>query len=412
MKETHSDLYIDKRGRRYRRINFEKRVELRRRYRANIPKWRQPQLGYLVALPLVALAIFSTLYLSHILGGHFVFPGSLAILAVLVVALFWGVGPALFAIVLSVLSLDYYVVLPLWHFDFLNWEGMSQLLPFVVAGLTTALITAQRERARLNALAAEQELASYTEELEKINSRLENTNQLKDRFLSIASHELKTPITTIRGQAQLVLRRLSKQKRGAEMVDITTSLERINEQTGRLTALVDELLDVSSIRTGKARLRKRTCDLREICREVIEDQRILTGRKIVLNMPATPVLIEGDSDRLTQVVVNLVTNALKYSPEESAVEVEVQQNNGDAVLRVRDYGRGIAKDQQERIFETFYRSPDAEASSKKGLGLGLAIAKDIVERHAGRIWCESVPGQGSTFVVELPPQAEHSIVEA
>jgi len=410
MKETQNDIYTDKHGRRYQRISLEQRAELRKRYRANIPQWRQPIFGYLVAPILVALAILCTLYLQHV-SGRFIFPGSLTTLVVLLVALFWGVGPALFSIVLSVLALDYYFVQPLWQFDFFDWQGIPQLLPFVVSGLTTAIITAQRERARLNALAAEQELEAYTQELEKINTKLEDANQLKDRFLSIASHELRTPITTIRGQAQLLLRRLRKQKKAAlEMGEITTSLERINDQTGHLTALVDELLDVSIIRTGKSRLNKKTCNLGEICREVIEDQSVLTGRQITFEMPSPPILLEGDSDRLTQVFVNLVTNAVKYSPEDRSVEVLISQRDQAVMIQVRDYGHGIEKDQQERIFETFYRAPDAESSSKKGLGLGLAISRDIVERHDGRIWCESEPGQGSTFFVELPLQVQHAPV--
>jgi signal transduction histidine kinase len=284
-----------------------------------------------------------------------------------------------------------------------SWEDAIQLLPFFIAGIIIAIITAQRERARLNALAAEYVMQSYAEELEVSNQKLDDANQMKDRFLSVASHELKTPITTIRGQAQLVLRRLSKQKElSPELESIRTTLARINEQTTRLTLLIDELLDVSSIRTGKMALRKRRCDLRDLCSEVVDDQRMLTGRQITLDLPPAAVQTHIDSDRLAQVLVNLVGNAVKYSPEDSPVEVKVCQNGEHAIICVRDHGRGIDSDQLEHIFESFYRTPDAEASSKRGLGLGLAISKDIVERHDGRIWCESEPRRGSAFFVELP----------
>jgi signal transduction histidine kinase len=226
---------------------------------------------------------------------------------------------------------------------------------------------------------------------------------MKDRFLSIASHELKTPITTIRGQAQLALRRLSKQRSLPDDLEgVQTALERINDQTSRLTSLIDELLDVSSIRNGKAELRKRRTDLRDICREVVEDQRLLSGRSILLDMPSVPVKLSIDGDRIAQVLVNLVSNAVKYSPEESVVEVCVQQEQDGVLVQVRDHGKGIPEDQQAQIFETFYRTPDAEASTKQGLGLGLAISREIVERHEGQIWCESQPGKGSSFFVKLP----------
>jgi|SRR5579875_140753 signal transduction histidine kinase len=383
-------------------MSFEQRAELRKRYVRNIPRWRQPVVGYVLCIPLVVRALMTTLSVEHMLHHFYVF-GSIEFLAVLFLAIFWGVGPAFSAVLVSTLLLDYFFIATPGKFWVQSWEDAIQLLPFIVAGITIAIITAQRERARLNALAAEHVLESYAQELEVSNQKLDDANQMKDRFLSIASHELKTPITTIRGQAQLILRRLSKQKElSPELESIRSTLARINEQTTRLTLLIDELLDVSSIRTGKMELRKRRCDLRELCSEVVNDQQLLTGRTITLDLPSTPVETHVDSDRLAQVMVNLIGNAVKYSPEGSPVEVHVCQNGEHALISVRDHGSGIDKDQQEHIFESFYRTPDAEASSKRGLGLGLAISKDIVERHRGRIWCESEPGQGSTFFVELP----------
>src|SRR5205823_10968568 len=222
------------------------------------------------------------------------------------------------------------------------------------------------------------------DELEQANQELEEANQLKDQFLSMASHELKTPITTIRGQAQIMLHRLSKQKelpRGFS--DVRTALEKIDEQTYRLTALVDDLLDLSSIRSGKIELRFSRCDVRDICSSVVEDQRLLSGRSIELEGPATPVMLKADSERLSQVVTNLVSNAIKYSPDESPVQVSVQQRDKVVVIEVHDGGLGIPKEERKHIFETFYRSPNAQTARKSGWGLGLAICKDIVERHGG-----------------------------
>jgi signal transduction histidine kinase len=371
-----------------------------------MPGWRRPIIGYLVSILLVALAMFATSMLKYALG-EFYFPAAFPILVVLFVAIVWGVGPSLLALFLSAFLIDYSLVPSNDLFDIQRWMDGTQLAPFLVSGLTIAVITAQRERERLKTLAAEQELQAYADDLETINQKLEDADQMKDRFLSIASHELKTPITTIRGQAQLAQRRLSKQKPfpdelTPDLEGVQLSLTRINDQTVRLTSLIDELLDISSIRNGKVELRKRKCDLRDICKEVVDDQRLLTGRTIQLEMPPDPVNLSIDRDRMSQVLVNLVSNAVKYSPENKPIEVCVHQDQEGTRIQVKDHGKGIRKDQQKHIFETFYRTPDAQASSKQGLGLGLAISKEIIERHAGEIWCESQPGEGSTFFVALP----------
>jgi len=325
------------------------------------------------------------------------------IVAVLLVALIWGVAPALFAVLLSALALDYFYIPPGGQFSLNSWPGVLQILPFVIAGFIIALISGQRESARLRALFAEQEAQAQAEELIKANQQLEQANQLKDHFLSMASHELKTPITTIRGQAQVTLRRLAKQSElSLEQATIRTALEKIDEQTYRLNALVDDLLDLSIIQAGKIELRQGDCDLADMCRGVIEDQRLLTGRIIELEVPSTPVKLQADCERLSQVVVNLVGNAIKYSPQDRPVQVRVSQDGTVALIQVSDAGVGIPKDQQGRIFEAFYRASNARKSSSDGFGLGLAICKDIVERHGGRIWCESSTGKGSTFFVELP----------
>ena len=384
------------------RVRLQKSVILRKRYVATIPRWRRPLVGYFASILLVGGALLGTWLLRTILVS-LSFPDALFILSVLLVALFWGVGPAIFALILSTFVLDYFFLAPVEQLDFTTWNGVAQVLPYVIAGLVIALITGQRERARWKSLATEQELQAYADELEEANHQLKDTDQLKDRFLSIASHELKTPITSIRGQAQLAIRRLAKQKDASpEIAGMHTTLEKINEQTTRLTTLIDELLDVSSIRAGKVELHKREFELVALCQGIVEDQQLLTGRSIVVTSETPTITIVADRDRLSQVVTNLLTNAVKYSPEGSEVRLRLSQSDTQACIEVQDFGKGIAEKQLPHIFDTFYRTPDAQASSKFGLGLGLAICKDIVERHGGRIWVESKVGKGSTFFVELP----------
>ncbi|MDQ6662482.1 MAG: HAMP domain-containing histidine kinase [Chloroflexota bacterium] len=233
--------------------------------------------------------------------------------------------------------------------------------------------------------------------------------QLKENFLSMASHELKTPMTTIVGQVQLLMRRLSKLEKSSELTFMRTALESIDGQTRRLNGIVNELLDLQNIRFGKVELNLQPCNLVDLSREVIEEQQHLSGRPIQLDMSSLEVMLYADAYRLKQVIVNLVNNAIKYSPEESLVKVFVGQQQNIGILEVSNLGSGIPGEQQARIFEPFYRAPDVQLTSKSGIGLGLTICKDIVERHGGRIWCRSYPEKGSTFIVELPLHKNESL---
>ncbi len=228
--------------------------------------------------------------------------------------------------------------------------------------------------------------------------------RLKDNFLSMASHELKTPMTTILGQAQLMKRRLSKiPELSADLTFMRSALESIDSQTRRMNSLVEDLLDMYNIRSGKIALHLESCDLITLCHDVVREQRLLTGRTIQLDVPLAPVIMQADEDRLSQVIVNLIGNAIRYSSDDSSVQVFVDKQQDVGIIEVCDAGAGIPQEEQAHIFEPFYRSPkNVCTSSKSGLGLGLAISKDIIERHGGRIWCRSRVGQGSTFIVEIP----------
>ena len=176
----------------------------------------------------------------------------------------------------------------------------------------------------------------------------------------------------------------------------------IAEQAHRLTALVNDLLDVSRIQAGRLELRLAACDLVELCQQAVEEQRMSTERHIDLDVPAEPVLVLADSERLGQVFQNLLGNALKYSDPQTRVQVTLTRRDGQAQVQVQDQGVGIKSDEVPLIFERFYRASTARAGKERGLGLGLAICKEIVERHQGRIWAASEEGQGSTFAFELP----------
>jgi signal transduction histidine kinase len=262
----------------------------------------------------------------------------------------------------------------------------------MLAQLVIALLTIQGESRRRHLLQAKKEAEAEAQELER-------ANRFKSLFLSIASHELKTPITSIRAQAQLALRRSARQQQTAsERQPWATYMEKIEAETHRLQTLVNDLLDLGSIDSGKMALEFTECDLGKLCQKVVEDQEALSGRHIDLELPVNPVLLQADHERLTQVLVNLVSNAVKYSPENQPIKVTVVESQTHAVVQVHNGGSVIPQEFQKQIFEPFFRLP----SDKQGSGLGLAISKEIVERHGGHIWVESSEEKGTTFFLELP----------
>ncbi len=361
-------------------VHRKQRVQTHKHNLARLPWWREPPVGYIMTFPLVGVGLLIPFGLQS-LGIEQAFLDTPFVLVTLIIALIWGTEPAVLSILLGALAFDIDFLPPVGSLVH-NWHELLQLIPFVLAESIIVVLVAQRERGRRQILFARQELEAYAGELEWVNQELEQANTLKEHFLSMASHELKTPITSIRGQAQLGMRRLAKQAElPAEVAPLHTTLERIDQLTHRLQSLVDDLLDLSILRSGKMTLRATRCDVGEMCREVITEQQSLSGRSIELEVPSSPVVLQADCERLSQVMTNLVANAIKYSPDTSSVQVRVSQSRHSALIRIHNEGSTIPREQQTHIFEPFYRTPDAQSSSKKGWGLGLAISKQIVERH-------------------------------
>lgn len=226
----------------------------------------------------------------------------------------------------------------------------------------------------------------------------------KDEFLGIASHELKTPLTTLKILTQLTHKRLVKA--GALEVEQTQRMERA---IGRMERLVNDLLDVSRIDSGKLALRRERFDLVALVWQVAEDQMAATDRPVEVKLPDGPVEVDADPDRVGQVLTNLLSNALKYSGQRSGVRLSLARAGDTVMTSVFDAGAGIPAEALPHLFERFYRVPGVQVQSGSGvgLGLGLFISKEIVERHGGKIWVESAVGAGSTFSFTLPIVAEH-----
>ncbi|GCE18715.1 sensor histidine kinase [Dictyobacter kobayashii] len=363
--------------------------------------------GYILAFPLSALAILIPTLERSLTSTTNYFTGALSFLMTVLVGTLWGAGPAFLTILLGILGLDYFVVPPTNQIDFFGWPDILFFGPFLFAQLAVLSVIIMREKDRRRILLAEKEALRHAQAVSEVNQALEEGNEklveadrLKDQFLSQASHELKTPIAMIHGWAQYALR--PSRKLNKANLDTAPYLEKIEELTDQLASLVDDLLDISSLMGGQLPLRLAQMDLVTLCKQVVEEQRLLSRRRFDEKYPATPLLLQADKARLTQVVNNLVTNAIKYSLAESTIQVEVDQQPESALLHVHNDGPAIPQTQQDDLFEPFYRAPDARASSKEGWGLGLSISKQIIERHQGHIWVESFEGQGTTFYVELP----------
>ncbi len=238
-------------------------------------------------------------------------------------------------------------------------------------------------------------------ERKRAEEALRKADRLKDEFLSMASHELRTPLTTLRIHTEALARSLRKARLGDELVG--RKLSSMDAQLGRLDALVKTLLDVSRIVDGRIEMDREEFDLAKLAGEAIERFAYAAERSgTELRLRARAVVGRWDRNRLDQVLTNLIDNAIKYAPGQP-VEVSVDEHDGRAQLVVRDHGIGISPESQARIFERFERA--AEARSFGGLGLGLWIARQMVEAHGGSISVASSPGAGSTFTVTLPGSA-------
>ncbi|HZS76415.1 MAG TPA: ATP-binding protein [Ktedonobacteraceae bacterium] len=239
--------------------------------------------------------------------------------------------------------------------------------------------------------------------------------QSRDAFIGMASHELRNPITSIKGNLQLAelrLERLLRQTKdlpeevSKSLVDTSGLLARALRQTGTQIRLINDLLDLSRLQVGKLELSFSLCDLTSIVRETIADQRAASpGRTIIFEQEeAEPIFVQADADRIGQVVSNYLTNALKYSPASEPVTVGMLIQNQEVHVWVRDHGPGLTLEQQQQVWGRFYQVPgvQVQSGSGQGLGLGLYICQTLISRHNGKVGVESKKGEGSTFWFTLP----------
>lgn len=220
----------------------------------------------------------------------------------------------------------------------------------------------------------------------------------KDNFIRIASHELKTPITSMQGYAQLLLETYQQDEKDDFL---TEGLSVINRQVNKLTKLINDLLDITRVDTGSMKLEMKVFDLCEMVKETVDFMRPTTLHELIFT-GFDCTLVYGDRERINQVFLNLLTNAIKYSPKGKKVEISIMRNEDRVIVAVKDYGIGIANTFHEKIFDRFYRVQGSSEKTFSGFGIGLFIANEIIKQHKGNIWVESKENEGSTFYFSLP----------
>lgn len=241
------------------------------------------------------------------------------------------------------------------------------------------------------------ELRGFSKIMCDITTRKE-LEKRKDEFLSMASHELKTPITTIKAYTQILTKRFSENK------DRTNArfLTNIDSQTNKLVSLINDFLDMSKIEAGKLAFTKKKFDLEALINKIVVDFQYMTESHQIKKIGKIKHSLNGDQDRIGQVIINLLTNAIKYSPHGKEVIVRVQEGEGTVTVSVQDFGVGIPKSKLNTIFDKYFQVTNNGDEGKKGFGLGLYISSEIIKRHNGNIWVESTKGKGSTFYFTLP----------
>ena len=233
-------------------------------------------------------------------------------------------------------------------------------------------------------------------ELEEQNAQLRESERLKSDLVNTVSHELRTPLSGVLGFTKLLLSRDFDPETRRHYLGI------VDAQARRLSDLLDDFLDVRRIEEGRFERAKELVDMATLLREEAQLYSQQSPKhKVAVAIDHPPLAVMGNPDRLRQVVGNLISNAIKYSPQGGVVAVRADQENGSVRVEVRDEGMGIPLSQQSKIFTKFFRG-DAAASGITGTGLGLAVTRDIVESHGGRIGFKSAEGEGTTFFVELP----------
>ena len=341
------------------------------------------------------------------------------LLVVLLVALFWGSRPALLAAVLGMFCFNFFFLPPLYTLHIAHAENWVALFVFFTTALAVGQLSARAKQRAEEAESRKQEVESLYSQLQAAFEReseaeaVKRSEKLKSALLDAVTHDLRTPLTSIKASITTLIDEVREQSDESQPVVLDQDsrfemLEVIDQESDRLNRFIGDLIDLARIEAGELRLRRRWGAVDEMISTALTRAKSLTtDHHVEVTSEKELPVVRVDASAVSEVVYTLVDNAAKYSPPRTTIWIEARRGDGDVIIMaVEDEGRGIDSRMRERVFDKFFRATrngDVSTHQPSGTGMGLAIAKGIVEAHEGKIWIESGRGgKGTRVVFTLP----------
>jgi K+-sensing histidine kinase KdpD len=381
--------------------------------------------GYVVA----ALSVAALTLLLKLVGGHInAATVSLTLLLnVLFIATRWGSLPALLASILAMLCFNFFFLPPFGTFDIAATDNWIALLAFLITAVTAGQLSARARRRAEEAEIGKREIERLYAELRDVFERashaeaLRQSEKLKSALLDAVTHDLRTPLTSIKASITTLLDEVRGRMNGEPPVALDVDsrvemMEVIDEESDRLSRFINGLIELARIEAGELHLRRRWGAVDEIIAAALSRAEPITRQhEIELFVEKELPGVRVDERAVSEVVYTLIDNAAKYSAKSSTIRIAARRSGDDLIeMSVADEGRGIPADLRERVFDKFFRATrDGDVSTRQptGTGMGLAIARGIVEAHEGRIWIESARGGEGTRVIFTLPIGDEDVVE-
>lgn len=350
------------------------------------------------------------------------------LLVVLFVALFWGSRPALLASVLAMLSLNFFFLPPLYTFSIAHAQNWIALAVFFTTAVAVGQLSAHAKRRAEEAEAAKQEVERLYSELRDAFERasqaeaLRRSEKLKSALLDAVTHDLRTPLAAVKASITTLLDEVRSSSDGEQPIVLDAEsrldmMEVINQESDRLNRFIDDLIELARIEAGELQLRPRWGAVDEIISAALTRAEPLTSQHHVdVELEKELPLVRVDNRAVSEVIYSLVDNAAKYSPPQSTIRITAKRGKNEMVqIAITDMGRGIPAELRERVFEKFFRAMrdgDVTTPEPIGTGMGLAIAKGIVEAHGGCIWIDNGHNGGTSVSFTLPIGDEEDTIAA
>ena len=343
----------------------------------------QEKYKIIVISVLIAVSCFITYYFHAMLKIETVFTHFFYI-PIILAALWWRRKGLVVAIFLSaLLSFSHFFIRG--HVN--TSDDFFRAFMFLVVAFVTIILSERINKSQ--------------KKIKQQNIELKKSNRIKSEFLNVMPHELRTPIASIKGYIQMLL----KQTLGNITEEQKKALDVVLRNTDRLDYLVQDILDASQLQSGTMKFVPEQTDFKKMINESIETTQSfadLKDKKIDVDVEDKIPELFIDEKRIKQVIMTLINNAIKFSPDGSIINIQAKKEDNDILFEIQDFGQGIPNDKQEKIFDTFYQIDSSMTRSVGGVGLGLAVSRDIVLAHGGKIWVESKEGKGSRFRFTLP----------